>query len=86
MISARTGEPKQQDPPLSYAQVEMTLLKTIWGARTTQHLLAFPCEAILHHDPWPSPKVVKDHESRVGITPAGVKALVEANLSEVWGK
>jgi alanine dehydrogenase len=25
------------------------------------------------------PKEVKDHESRVGITPAGVKALIEAN-------
>ncbi|HET9086791.1 MAG TPA: hypothetical protein VFN53_04660, partial [Acidobacteriaceae bacterium] len=24
------------------------------------------------------PKEVKDHESRVGVTPAGVKALVEA--------
>ena len=25
------------------------------------------------------PKEVKDHESRVGITPAGVKALVDAS-------
>jgi hypothetical protein len=86
MISARTGEPKQQDPPLSYAPVEMTLLKTIWGSQNNPAFASIPCEAILHHDPWPSPKVVKDHESRVGITPAGVKALVEANLSEVWGK
>ena len=44
----------------------------------TPHLLAFPCEAnsrlIIG-----VPKEVKDHESRVGITPAGVKALVDAS-------
>ena len=39
-------------------------------------MLAFPCEAIFKMIIG-VPKEVKDHESRVGITPAGVKALVD---------
>jgi hypothetical protein len=42
MISARTGEPKQQDPPLSYAPVEMTLLKTIWGSQNNPAFASIP--------------------------------------------
>ena len=30
------------------------------------------------------PKEVKDHESRVGVTPAGVKSLVEAGHGGSW--
>jgi alanine dehydrogenase len=41
------------------------------------HLLAFPYEAE-HKMIIGVPKEVKDHESRVGITPAGVRALVDA--------